>query len=172
VSSTPPGETSSSPRRPTAADVELLAVAQQFELAARELYDLALAAGDTDGGDAGGAPAVFATIRENHDEYASALSALIGVAAPHVRDDATFEAMAAGFDSADAASVAATAYELESAAVANHLDFVGQLESAEAARVLTSLLLVESQHCTVLADLAGDGSDLAALLYNPAVGAS
>jgi len=171
VSSTPPGETSSSPRRPTAGDVELLALAQQFELAARELYDLALAAGDAQG-DAGGALAVFTTIRENHDEYASALSASLGVAAPHVRDDATFEAMAADFDSADAASVAAAAYELESAAVANHLDFVGRFESAEAARVLTSLLLVESQHCTVLADLAGNGSDLAALLDNPAVGAS
>jgi hypothetical protein len=171
VSSTPPGETASSPRRPTAADVELLALAQQFEMAARALYDLALAAGDSEG-DADEALAVFATIRENHDEYASALSALIGVAAPRVRDDATFESMAAGFDSADAAAVATAAYELESVAVASHLDFVGQLESAEAARVLTSLLLVESQHCTVLADLAGDGSDLAALLDNPAIGAS
>lgn len=156
--------TTAPPARPTAADIELLAFAQQFELTARDLYDAALAAGVGEGDNGH----VYATVRENHEEYASAISAQLGVEAPQRRDDALYEQLLAGFDTDDAAAVATAAYELESVAVATHLDLLGRVQGIDSATTVSAILLVESRHCTVLADLGGKGTDLAAMLQNTA----
>lgn len=159
-----PPTTSASPARPTAADVELLSFAQRFELTARDLYDLALdgAVKDTEFVNA------FRTIRENHEEYANALSALLGVAAPQRRDDATFDERSAAFEGEDIDAVTDAAYQLESTAVVTHTELVGRLTGLDGAQTLSALLLVESAHCTVLASVAGKDEDLAAMLDNDA----
>lgn len=159
-----PPTTSASPARPTAADVELLSFAQRFELTARDLYDLALdgAVKDTEFVNA------FRTIRENHEEYANSLSALLGVAAPQRRDDATFDELSATFEVDDIAAVTDAAYQLESTAVVTHTELVGRLTGLDGAQTLSALLLVESAHCTVLASVAGKDEDLAAMLDNDA----
>jgi hypothetical protein len=153
-----------SPLQPTEADQVLLSFAQRMETSIRDLYDVALDAGVAD--DELGA--VVVTIRENHEEYANTLSGLLGVDAPQRRDEPLFEAHRADFETSDLVAVAAAGYELESLAVATNLDIVGRLEGLVGAKSLTSLLMVESEHCTVLADLAGQGDDLAALLDNTA----
>jgi hypothetical protein len=76
--------------------------------------------------------------------------------------------MASQFDGGDADALAAAAYDAESQAVATHLDIVGRLAGVDGATTLSSYLIVESQHCTVLADMAGNGDDLDALLTNTA----
>ncbi len=159
-----PPTTVASPARPTEADVELLSFAQQFELTARDLYDVALAGAVKDTEHVN----VFRAFRENHEEYANALSALLGVDAPQERDDASFDSLEGSFGGDDLDGVIAAAYELESAAVVTHTDLVGRLEGVEGAKTLSAALLVESSHCTVLASVAGDGEDLAAMLDNSA----
>lgn len=156
--------TSAAPLRPTADDVELLSFAQQFELTARDLYDVALRGAVADSEHVN----VFRTVRENHEEYANALSALLGVAAPQQRDDDRFAASEGDFGADDLDAVIDAAYELESIAVATHTDLVGQLTGVSGAKTLAGALLVESAHCTMLASVAGRADDLTAMLDNGA----
>lgn len=159
-----PPTTAASPARPTTADIALLSFAQQFELTARDLYDAALAGAVKDTEHVN----VFRALRENHEEYANAISALLGVAAPQRRDDASYDSLEGSFSGDDLDAVTTAAYELESTAVVTHTDLVGQLEGVAGAQTLSAALLVESTHCTLLASVAGDGEDLAAMLDNAA----
>jgi len=152
------------PSRPTADDIPLLAFAQSFELTLRDLYDEAIGAGVAEG-DAG---PVFSTLRENHEEYGNVLAGIIGTDAPQRRDDAIFDQFVSGFQNADVVGVASAAYDVESTAVATHNELIGQLTGVDAAATLAALLVIESRHCTVLAHLAGNGEDMAALIENAA----
>jgi len=152
------------PSRPTAEDIPLLAFAQSFELTLRDLYDEAITAGVAEG-DAG---PVFNTLRENHEEYGNVIAGIIGTDAPQRRDDAIFDQFVSGFQNADVVVVAAAAYDVESTAVATHNELIGQLTGVDAAATLAALLVIESRHCTVLAHLAGNGDDMAALIENSA----
>jgi hypothetical protein len=109
---TPPGP-------PTSADLALLAGLQGLELAARDLYQAAIDAGADDGA------GVLATLQANHAGYANAISGLIGGAAPQARNDVIFDQYRADFETDDVAAVAAAGYDLESGAVATHLDALG-----------------------------------------------
>jgi F0F1-type ATP synthase epsilon subunit len=53
-------------------------------------------------------------------------------------------------------------------AVATHLDLLGRFEAVDSATTISGILLVESRHCTVLADAGGRGDDLDAMLSNDA----
>jgi hypothetical protein len=150
------------PDRPTDADVDLLASLQGVELAARDLYQAALDAGANDDG------GVLAALRSNHEGYANSISALIGGSAPQAADDALFEQFVGDFDTSDVTAVAEAAYEFESAAVATYLEALGELEGVDGAALVSSILIVESRSCTVLADMSGQGDDLDALLDNDA----
>jgi Ferritin-like domain len=152
---TPPGQ-------PTGADTELLAALQGLELAARDLYQVALDAGASDDG------GVLATLRANHQGYANLISGLIGGSAPQAPDEALFDQFSSDFDSSDVDAVAAAGYEFESSAVATHLDALGELEGTDGAKTVASIAIVESRHCAVLADLGDMGDDLDALLDNDA----
>jgi hypothetical protein len=152
---TPPG-------RPTSADTALLAGLQGLELAARDLYQAAIDAGADDGA------GVLATLRANHAGYANAISGLIGGAAPQARNDVIFDQYRADFETDDVAAVAAAGYDLESGAVATHLDALGELEGTSGATAVASVLIVESRHAAVLADLGGQGDDLDTVLVNTA----
>jgi Ferritin-like domain len=150
--------------RPTDADIEVLGFAQSFELTARDLYQAAL-----DGGLAGGDLAdVFTTLRDNHDEYANRLSGILGVDAPQQRDDTLFEELADSFEAGEATAVATAGLDLEAAAVATHTDLIGRLEGIDGIAAVASFVVVEARHCTMLADVAGNGNDLDALLSSDA----
>jgi hypothetical protein len=143
---TPPG-------RPTSADTAVLAGLQGLELAARDLYQAAIDAGADDGA------GVLATLRANHDGYANRISGLIGGAAPQTPNNLVFDQFSADFETSDVEAVAAAGYELESGAVATYLEALAALEGTDGASVAASILIVESRHAAVLADLGGQGLD-------------
>ena len=154
---TPPTEP---PEGPTGEDRTLLAAAQSVELAARDLYQTALDGGIED--------PVFVVIRDNHQAYADNLSGLIGRSAPGRPDEALHDELAGAFEGADVTAAASVAYDLESRLVATHTELLRQLEGTNGARVIASILIVESRHCAVLADLAGGGDDIDLLFENEA----
>jgi hypothetical protein len=151
--------TTSPPKRPTNADVALLGFAETLELAARNLYDVALATKDFDDNER----AVLATIREAHEAYATSLSAELGRLAPQ-EINPIFDDLKASFSGAKS-SVLDAAYGIESTAVATHTDILSKLQGTDSASLLASILIVEARHGTVLAYLNG-ATDLDTLLVD------
>lgn len=156
--------TTAPPKRPSDDDVTMLGFAQSVELAARDLYDVALGSDDFDDNER----AVLATIRESHDAYVAALSALLGRQAPQVAN-AVVEDLTASFGG-DGPSVLQAAYQLESVAVATHIDILRELQGTDGASLIASILIVEARHGTVLAHLNG-ATALDDLLVNTEAGA-
>jgi Ferritin-like domain len=156
--------TTSAPRRPTPDDVALLAVAQSLELTARDVYRAALDAGiaESDVAD------VFTTLARNHSEYANRLSGILGVDAPQQRDDELFEQLIGSFETDDVEAVAEAGLDLESTLLATHNELISQLTGIDGLTALASFVVVEARHCTVLADVAGRGDDLDAMLTSDA----
>jgi hypothetical protein len=156
--------TTTAPKRPTDDDVELLAFAQSFELTARDLYQAALDA-DLARSDLAD---VFHTLRDNHGEYANRLSGILGVDAARGRDDDLYDQLVSGFESSDPATVATAGEDLESTAVATHNELIGRLAGIDGIAAIASIALVEARQSAVLADIAGDGDDLDAMLTSDA----
>lgn len=138
------------------ADMDLLRYAQRLELAARDLYDEAIAAGAAD--------PLWETMSEQHEAYAHGIAGLTGLSADS-RDDDQFGRLRVSFRGADALKAA---YDLESALVATHLEVVGTVASSDSAELIASIISAESRHCVVLADLLGLGNQLGATLDNTA----
>ena len=160
-------KTNSAPpvRRPTAADVELLSAAQSTELAARDLYNSAIAAG------AGGEHlASLVALSAHHDAYAQSISSLIGADAPQTRDDELFNSLVADFGS-DTVGVALAAHGLENSIVAAHTTLVGELVGTDGAALMASIVITEARHCVALATIAGKSpvADLDLFLVTTAV---
>ena len=151
--------TSTPPKRPSDDDVTLLGFGQSVELAARNLYDVALGSDDFDDV----TRAVMATIRESHDAYAAAISGTLGREAPQ-EVNPIFADLQSTF-TGDVKGVLDAAYSLESTAVATHLDILGQLQGTDGASLIAAILIVEARHGAVLAYLNG-ATDLDALLVN------
>ena len=137
-------------KHPTAADMVLLDFAQSVELAARDLYDVAIDAGVFD---AAIVPEIVA-IREAHEGYATAISGLIGRQAANKPNVALVEALAGDFDG-DPDSVAAAAAQLEDAAVATHIDIIGQLVGVDGSSLIASIVVIESRIATLLRAISG-----------------
>jgi hypothetical protein len=156
---TPATTTTAPPKRPSTDDVTLLGFAQSVELAARDLYDVALG---TSGFEAD-QRAVIATIRESHDAYAASLSAILGRLAPQT-PNTVVDSLSSSFAGA-ASTVLDAAYSLESTAVATHTDILGKLQGTDGATLIASILIVEARHGTVLAYLNGK-TELDDLLVN------
>ena len=148
--STPATTTTAPPKRPTDDDVALLGFAQSVEIAARQLYDVALGTKGFDDNQR----AVVATIRESHDAYAAALSGMLGREAPQTVNP-IFDDLESSFGG-DASAVLGAAYAFESTAVATHTDILRSLQGTDGAALIASILIVEARHGTVLAHLAGD----------------
>ncbi|MGZ4671465.1 MAG: ferritin-like domain-containing protein [Ilumatobacteraceae bacterium] len=143
--------TTAPPLRPTDDDVTLLGFGQSVELAARELYDVALG---TNGLFDDSQRAVIAAIRESHGAYAAALSGMLGRQAPQTADSAVVDGLKSSF-SGKVADVLAAASSLESAAVATHIEILGKLQGLDGAALVASILIVEARHGTVLANMNG-----------------
>ena len=151
--------TTAPPKQPTDDDVSLLGFSQSVELAARNLYDVALGTDDFDDN----TRAVLATIRESHDAYAASLSAILGRHAPQTVNP-VFDTLQSDFGG-DKKSVLDAAYALESTAVATHTDVLGKLQATDGASLIASILIVEAQHGTVIAYMNGS-TDLDELLVD------
>lgn len=148
------------PRGFTAEDQELLAGAQGIELAVRDLYAAAIAAGaDSD---------VYVGIRDNHGAYVDLLSGLIGRSSRGTRNEALYEEQLSAFEGATGEELASAAYELESSLVSTHIGLLEQLAGIDGANAIASIIPIEARHTVVLADLAGQGDDLEALFTNDA----
>jgi Ferritin-like domain len=145
------------PFAPTAADKAVLRVLMQLELAARDLYQAAAAAGLD-----GAAGEVAATCADNHQAYGQSIAGAAGLSADS-RVDAVFEQFEPAFTSGDVAEWATAAHELEATFVATHADATALFEAVESINLITSILVVEGRMAMVLADL-GDFFDLDAVL--------
>ena len=137
-------------------DQALAGSAIALELAARDLYDSAIAAGADDD--------IWMAMREQHEAYGQLLAGIAGISVLS-RDDATFDELGGGFDTGDPA---AAALDLENVVAATHLDLLGRVDDAGLAGAIASFVTMESRHATVLATISGRGDDLDALFVNPA----
>jgi len=136
-------------------DSALLRAAMELELAARDLYDEAIAAGAD--------PLMPRTMREQHESYAQAIAGASGFSA-NTRNDQVFDGLSGSFATSDTQALAEVAYELESTALATHLELLGVLTDPGAVRIVASIVSIVARHCAVLADAAGRGDDLDALI--------
>ncbi len=135
-------------------DAAAAAHAISIELAARDLYDAAIAEGaDAD---------LWYVIRENHESYAQRISGITGIAAD-VRHDTLFASLHLAFAKGD---LTTAAYELESAAAATHVTALGTVLDVEIANAFAAIAAIESRHAAVIADLLG--LDLDAQIINNA----
>ncbi len=91
--------------------------------------------------------------RAHHQNYADALSGLIGRFAPNTPLDAALEEFGDGFGSAD--TVVETALAFEQAAAATHLALLGELEGTDGSTLIASILVVEARHVSALQALSG-----------------
>jgi hypothetical protein len=142
--------TTAPPKRPTAADMDLLVFAQSLELTIRDLFDVAI-----DGGvfEAGVATDIVA-VREAAEGYGTAIAGLIGKAASNKPLPDLFDQLSASF-SGDAKAVALAAADLLDVAVATHIDSIGQLEGVDASALIASIAVTESRTSTMLKAVAG-----------------
>lgn len=158
-----PADTTTPPRRPTPADVELLAFAQSAEYTARDLYNQAIDAGAGDD-----QVASLVALAAHHDAYGQAISAVIGKAAPQDRNEALFRALSPAFRG-DTEQMALAAHELENTLVVTHRSLLAALDGIEASALVASILITEARHAAALAAIAGLSpvADIDAYLVTP-----
>lgn len=125
-----------------------------LELAARDLYDAAIAAGAAD--------PLWGALREQHESYAQRLAGLIGTQASGADADLVGQ-LGATFGVADPA---AAAFELENTLAAGHVTRLGEVGDTDIVSALASIITAESRHAVVAGRLAGE-NDPDALFVNP-----
>jgi hypothetical protein len=141
---------SASPPYPTTeADRDLLSRTLRVELAAKRLYDDAVASGIGEE-----AAAVAEVFGGNHEAYADQMAAITGISADTF-DESFYEQRAAAFASGDVVEFATAAWELENSMAATYIDLFNDFESIDAHTVVSSIVVVNGRMATVLADLAG-----------------
>lgn len=131
----------------SADDRALMSAAVAIELAARDLYDEAIAAGAGDD--------LWQVLREQHESYGQRLSGIAGISA-NTRDDAVFDALQSSFATSDPA---VAAFELESAAAATHLELLRRVTDTNSAGAIASIAAMESRHAAITGRLAGQPDD-------------
>lgn len=123
-------------------DASIAAQAMGFELAARDLYDAAIAAGSTDD--------LWHIMREQHESYAQRVSGLVGK--PANSPSATlFDSSTASFSSKNPLLAA---MELENTLAATHTEWLATVTDPNMAIALASFIAMESRHAAVLGLLA------------------
>lgn len=142
--------TTAPPQRPSADDTALLGFAQSMELAAVQLYNVALA---TDGL-SDDVRHIITTISQAHLSYTQSITALLGRDAPGTPLPEAVETFGDAF-SGDEASIVEAAATLEDTAVATHTELLGQLQGTDGAQLLAAITIAEARHSLVFNDLAG-----------------
>lgn len=131
------------PAQADSPDARLAGEAIAVELAARDLYEAAIAAGAS--GD------VWAALRDQHQSFGQRLAGLIGVSANTVDADLVDE-LTSQFAVADPAEAAA---ELENRLAAEHAERLAEVSNAQVVTALASIVASESRHAVVAAQQAG-----------------
>ena len=121
------------------------------ELAARDLYRAAIAAGAI-----GTAWAIFAN---QHASYAQRLAGLTGTSAD-TRDNAVYDARVDAFEGDRPANAA---FDLENTLIATNAALLGQIVGPNLADALASIVSMESRHAAYLAERSGRGGNFDAL---------
>jgi hypothetical protein len=119
-------------------DLAVAEVAISYELAARDLYDAAIAAGSTD--------VLWHVLREQHESYAQRVSGLVGKSA-RVSSVELFDSLSGEFS---ASEPVAAAMELENALAATHTEWLATVTSQNMAVAMASIAAMESRHAAVL----------------------
>jgi Ferritin-like domain len=145
---TEPTTTVASPKYPTDSDIELLAVAQQAELATVELYNAIL----SDFDDAKWVP-VLEVFREHHEAYSDALAGLLGRNATNVPSQPLLNKFAEAAGEPPLATLASVEHALAS----THTSIVGLLEGVDGAALIASIVSGEARHAAALGLGAGAG---------------
>ena len=144
--------TTEPPQRPTDDDIPKLVFAQGVELTAQDLYQASL--------DAGAEDPVLRLMRDQHRAYAQVIAGMLGTKATGRRDERWYAQLEPDFAVNDFSAIVEPAYELESTAVATHTEQLRTLQGTDAAKTIASILIMESRHCTVLADARRHGRRL------------
>jgi hypothetical protein len=147
--------TTAPPKHPTSEDIVLLNFAEGFELAARDLYQASLDAGNDDD--------LVVALQNNHRGFADVIKGILGTRFVGIRNEAVYEDFVDRFTVGDTASMAAAARELESIAVATHTELIGRLEGIDGAKLIASIITVEARQAAVLSDVEGNAGDFDAL---------
>lgn len=139
-------------------DAQLAAQQVALELAARDLYDVAI--------DAGADDPIWQTLREQHDSFAQRLAGIVGEKAQGPSTELADE-YADGFVAADPS---ARAIELEDYLAATYTAKLGEVTVSTKGDVIAgafaSILTSESRHAVLLSAMAGaDGAP--AMFVNP-----
>lgn len=141
---------------PLDADAQSAADAVALELAARDLYDAAIAAGADD--------PLWGTLREQHESYAQRLAGIVGISASNDSADAELtSSLGEGFAAADPSEAA---IELENTLAAGHTTRLSEVTGEALATALASIITAEARQATVVALLSGV-TDIDALYVNP-----
>ncbi len=114
-----------------------------FELAARDLYDAAIAAGASDD--------LWHVLREQHESYAQRVSGIVGTSA-NTPSATLFDSLSAAFS---AAEPVAAAMELESTLAATHTEWLASVTNRNVAIAMASIIALESRHAAVLGIRSG-----------------
>lgn len=146
------------PARPTKNDIPILVALHEAELAARDLYRIAVDANVVSDDDVS---AVVKLMVEHHRAYGQALAGLIGKPATNEADAALVTAHKAAF--ASTSQFAGAANALENDLALRHTDAIGVLEGTEGAALVASIVITESRHAVITAELNG-ATSLDALL--------
>lgn len=137
-------------------DRTLVTFAIGLELAARDLYQAAIDAGNT--------ATPWRILSEQHRAYAERLAGAIGVPA-NVVDQAVVAQLEASFTGDRPANAA---FGLENTAAATHIQLLGSLDDPAITEVVAAIAAMESRHAAYLAERSGRGDDFDALFSNSA----
>jgi hypothetical protein len=109
-----------------------------YELAARDLYDAAIAAGSTDD--------LWYVLREQHESYAQRVSGIVGKPAQTPSTE-LFDSLSGAFSSPEPV---VAAMELENTLAATHTEWLATVTDANMAIAMASIVALESRHAAVL----------------------
>lgn len=136
---------------PTSSDVELLAFASSAELAARDLYLVAVEMSTFTSEE----QAVLVGFHDHHRAAGQALAGLVGKAATNVREDSVYNAFRGRLMGANKSDVLNSLRELENTLVATHVSLVGALDGTAGSAMVASILTIQARQAAILALLAG-----------------
>jgi hypothetical protein len=154
------------PKRPTTGDIVILGFIQTLELAATDLYGLAVPklTGDI--------AIVAAAFRGHHQAYGEQLGALLGRRAPGVANASVVRERTDAFSSSSAPEILRAMYDLEDSLAASQANVLGDIEGTDGAALLASILPIEARQAVVLGQAIHiDNTELMPLLEGDENGA-
>ena len=151
---------SAPPKQPTSNDKQLLAFAQEAELAVHDLYATVVSSSKFTGDEA----AMLSMFTEHHKAYAQAINGLLGKEATNRRNESIYQTYVGQLTTMQ--SIYATLQALENTLAKTHIDLLGNLEGIDGAQLVASIITAEARHAAVFGTLPT--LSLSSALDNPA----